>query len=335
MTSIISACSSILFALWIRNAWALIYGQLVSVLAGVSFSYLLQPFRPRLCLDRDAARRAFSFGKYAVLISILNYTMATADNILLGRLFGALVLGTYVIACNLAALPMHALWVIVANVTWSAYAEISVGETSRLARAFVRVLSSASTLLAIMTCMLMLFGGEIVTLLYGQKWAAAGTPLRILSLVVFCRGLTLLITPLIRHLRGMSSDAGIKVLEAAIFFALLYPLARSYGPAGAASALAIVYFITMVNRVRLVLSLLPEASGIIIRTLLSAIAAVMLGAALGASVIYAVEGMLPRLLFGGAVVLIVVGTSMLVLSPQLREELSQIYRQAVTPGLNL
>jgi lipopolysaccharide exporter len=324
-TSAISAVASVALALWARNVWALIGGQLMSVVAGVAFSYALHPYRPRLAFDKEAARRALDIGKYAVLITVLNYLMTTADNILIGKLFGAVILGTYVIAYNLAALPMHALWVVVANVTWSAYAELSGGDVGRLERAFVRVLAAGSTLLAVAASLLMLLGGEIVVLLYGSKWVAAGTLLRLLSPFVFFRGLTLLISPLVRSTRGMASDAGIKAVEAAIFFALLYPLASKYGAAGAACALSVVYFITLVNRVRLVLSLLPGASGIILRTILSAVAAVGLGVALGASAMSAIEGVVPRLIWGGAVVSTVVVTSMLALSPQLRAEISQIF----------
>ncbi len=324
-TNILSESVLIALTLWIRNVWSLVVGQLVSALIGVVSSYIAHPYRPRLSLDKEAAIRAFSFGKYAVLGGIVYYAMTTTDNILIGKLFGVAVLGTYVIAYNMASLPVYILGVIVANVTWPAYAEISGGKSQQLGGAFVRVLACASTLLAMATALLMLLGDEIVILFYGAQWRDAGTALRVLSLLVFCRGHAALITPLIRNARGMASEARIKVVEAGIFLALLYPFTSRYGAAGAAGVGSIAYLVTMINRVRFAQRLLPQSSKSILSILLSAAAATGLGVVLGASAIFAIDGVVVRLLLGGGVVSIVVWGSMLSLSPHLRAELLQIY----------
>ena len=251
--------------------------------------------------------------------------MTTTDNVLIGKLFGAVVLGTYVIAYNVASLPVYIMGVIVANVTWPAYAEISEERGQQPGGAFIRVLACASTLLAIATALLMLLGDEIVILFYGEKWRAAGTALRILSMLVFCRGHAALITPLIRNARGMASEARIKVVEAAIFLALLYPFTSRYSAAGAAGVGAFAYLVTMTNRVRFARRILPQSSSAILNVILSAAAATGLSVLLGAVVILAIEGVLARVLFGGVTVFIAASATMLSLSPQLRGELSQIY----------
>jgi O-antigen/teichoic acid export membrane protein len=324
-TNILSDAVLIALALWIRNVWVLVIGQLVTALVGMALSYVAHPYRPRPALDKEAAMRAFGFGKYAVLGGVVYYVMTMTDNILIGKLFGVAVLGTYVIAYNLASLPVYVLGVIVANVTWPAYAEISGGNNRQLGGAFIRVLACASALLAMATALLMLLGDEIVTLFYGDQWKAAGTALRILSLLVFCRGHAALITPLIRNARGMASEARIKVVEAGIFLALLYPFTSRYGAAGAAGVGAVAYLITMINRVRFAQILLPHASKTILRILLSATTATGLGLVLGAAAIFAVKGVIARLLLGGAVVSIVVWAAMLSLSPPLRSEFLEIY----------
>lgn len=324
-TNLLTAIATIALVLWTRNVWALVFSQLVSALISVALSYVFHPYRPRPFLDKVSLRLALSFGKYAFLFGVLNYVMMMADNVLLGRLYSAAILGTYVIAYNLAVLPLHGVGNAIVNVTFPAYAEIAGGEIKRLERAFVRVFVSSSTLLALTTALLLLLGDEIVVFLYGNKWATAGTILRILAILVFCKGHAILVSPLVISMRGIAPDAKIKLFEAAIFLALLYPLTSRYGAVGAAWAGAIAFFVMMVNRLRVAASLLPDIAGNLLRTVLSAGVACALGIALGTLALHTVASVLGRLLLGGSVIAIVVTGVMLALSPQLRVELGRAF----------
>jgi lipopolysaccharide exporter len=324
-TNFLTAATTIVLVVWTRNVWALVLSQLVAAVIAVLLSYMFHPYRPRLGLDKEAFHLALTFGKYAVLIGVLGYVMQMADNILLGRLFNAAVLGTYVVAYNLAALPIHGIANVIVSVTFPAYAEISSAETRRLENAFVRVFTTSALLLALTTALLMLLGDEIVILLYGAKWAAAGTTLRILSLLVFCRGFAVLISPLLVSIRGNAPDAKIKLVEAAIFLTLLYPLTSKFGAVGAAWAGTIAFFITMINRLYFAAALLPNTSKTILRTLLCSVVASGAGIVLGTLAIQRAETVAGRLSVGGSVIAIVVTGVMLVLSPELRVELLRLF----------
>jgi O-antigen/teichoic acid export membrane protein len=361
-TTFLTAATTIALVVWTRNVWALALSQLAAAVIAVLLSYRLHPYRPRLSLDRDALALALTFGKYALLMGVLGYVMQMADNILLGKLYSAAVLGTYVIAYNLAVLPLHGIATAIVNVTFPAYAEISGGTSTvreapygemttvqeclpvtehlrrglppplangagsqRLERAFVRVFATSSTLLALTTALLLLLGEEIVVFLYGPKWAAAGTILRVLAVLVFCKGHAILVSPLVISMRGLAPDAKIKLFEAAIFLALLYPLTSRFGALGAAGAGAIAFFITMINRLRVASSLLPNISKTLIRTVLSSVVACALGTALSAFAILLVKSVIGRLLIGGSVIALVVTGVMLVLSPQVRAESSRLF----------
>jgi O-antigen/teichoic acid export membrane protein len=333
-TNFLTAATTIALVVWTRNVWALVLSQLLAAAIGVVLSYIFHPYRPRLAFDKAAFSLALHFGKYALLIGVLGYIMQMADNILLGRLFNAAVLGTYVIAYNLATLPIHGIANVIVNVTFPAYAEISSGEMKRLENAFVRVFTTSLLLLALTTALLLLLGDEIVVLLYGAIWAAAGTILRILSLLVFCRGCSVLISPLLVSIRGIAPDAKIKLAEAAIFLAVLYPLTSRFGAVGAAWAGAIAFFIAMLNRLYSASNLLPDISRTILRTLAGSVVATGAGIALGALAIFSLEQIAARLLIGGGMITIGVTGMMLALSPHLRAEFSRLLSalQARLPG---
>ena len=354
-TNLLTAIATVALVLGTRSVWALVLSQLVSALIAVILSYVFHPYRPHPRLDRSSLRLVLSFGKYAFLMGVLGYVMMMADNILLGKLYSATILGTYVIAYNLAVLPLHGISTVIVGVTFPAYAEISGGSPTvverlsetqplltqkfpvfitggadirRLERAFVRVFASSSTLLALSTALLLLLGKEIVVFLYGAKWAAAGTILRLLALLVFCKGHATLVSPLLISMRGIAPDAKIKLFEAAIFLVLLYPLASRYGAVGAAASGAIAFLVMMINRLRVAASLLPSISRILLRTVLSSVLASALGTASGALAILSVESVVGRLLLGGSVIAIMVPGVMLVLLPQLRTELLRLFSYA-------
>jgi lipopolysaccharide exporter len=329
-TNLLTAIATIALVLWTRNVWALVLSQLVSAFIGVALSYGFHPYRARLRLDKSSLSVALEFGKYAFVMGVLGYVMSMADNVLIGRLYSAALLGTYVIAYNLAVLPLHGVGSAIVNVTFPAYAEIAGGETKRIESAFVRVFVVSSMLLTLTTALLLLLGEEIVVFLYGSKWRAAGTILRILALLVFCKGHAMLVSPLVVSIRGIAPDAKFKLFEAVTFLALLYPLTTKYGVRGAAWAGASAFFLMMINRLRAAAALLPNISNTILRTVLSASLACALGVALGALVIRPMESVPARLLLGGFVIAIVVSGVMLALSSQLRAELSRVSKHSST-----
>jgi O-antigen/teichoic acid export membrane protein len=349
-TNFLTLVTTIVLVVWTRNVWALVLSQLGAAVIGVVLSYLFHPFRPRLAFDKSAFRLTLSFGKYAILLGTLGYVMQMADNVLIGRLFNAAVLGTYVIAYNLATLPIHGLLSVIGTVTFPAYAEIAGGsdtseatlevesslrsgllpsppareDSKRLEQAFVRVFAISLLLLALTTALLLLLGDEIVVLLYGAKWATAGTILRILSLLVFCRGCSVLVSPLLVSIRGIAPDAKVKLVEATIFLVLLYPLTSRFGARGAAWAGAIAFFVTMINRVYFATTLLPDIAPTIRRTILCSVIATAVGIAFGALAVVNIENVVARLLVGGGVIGIAVTRVMLGLLPQLRKEARQL-----------
>ena len=326
--NLVSVVTSIVLVVLTRNVWALVLSLLITAIVGAVLSYFVHPFRPRLALQRKALNVVLSFGKYAVLIAVLGYIMQMADNVLLGRMYHAAILGAYVIAYNLAVLPIFAIGNIIVNVTFPAYTEIASSESSRLESAFLRVFAAGVTLLALITTLLLLLPAEIIAVLCGPKWSAAASTLRILSLLVFCRGCAALVSPLLVSIRGLAPDARIKLLEAAIFLGLLFPLTIRFGAAGAAWAGGLAYFVSMINRLYFVTKLLPNISKKIVQITTYGMLISMLAAATGVLVIGNLESLLPRIITGSLVAIIVVGGMMVVLSADLRAELMRLVSTA-------
>jgi O-antigen/teichoic acid export membrane protein len=307
-------------AWWTRDVRALVLSQALNAVTLVVLSYLFTPYRPRFALDPLLFRQAFRFGKYLFLIGVTTYVMTTADNIVVGRMLGASVLGAYLIAYTIANMCLVFVRDVIGRVMFPAYAELARDGGDRIEGAVVRVFAVGSALLVLMAAPMGLLSNEFILLLYGAKWSASGPLLRVLTLVGFFHGLTQMVSALLIGLNRPELDARAKLAEAAVFVLLLTPLTARYGAAGAAWAGVAVYAFAFLVRYGFTARLIPGAFGKIPRTILAALLAGVSGMAAGAGVLRLLSSVPLRLLLGGSVTAAVTLLAMLALSPGLRAE---------------
>jgi len=320
----VNTAITILLAFWTRNVWALVLGQLLSTVGTALLSYLFYPYRPRFAFDRSAFRQSFLFGKYIFIIGVMTYLTTNADNIVVGKLRGTSVLGTYLVAYSLASLPVNVLVNTLTKVMFPAYAELGRDRRDRLDSAVLRAFSLTSALLILVTVPVGLLSNEIVQLFYGPRWAAAGQLVRILILMGLFRGLTQMISPLIIGLSRPELDARAKVIEAVLFVAMLYPLTARYGAAGAAWAGVLIYFLTFMVRLWFCKGLVPETFRKVPGLLLSAALAGIGGAAAGGLVLSVAASPMARLLLGSSVTMVSSLFLLLLTNGRLRREATEV-----------
>ena len=331
LTNLSSTLAAVGIALfWSRDVWALVLGQIASAVAGVALSYALDPYRPRPRLDRRALREALGFGKHVFVVGVAAYVTTTADNVVVGKSLGAAALGLYVLAYNLATIPVGVA-ARVGGTLIPAYVEAGAQERGgqqaggqqvgeRVERGFARAFAAAAALLAVVSALLLLLADEVVMLLYGAKWSGAAPALRVLSVVCFCRGLMQVAAPLVLSARGPAPEARAKVFESLFFLAILYPLTRAYGLVGAASAGALVYVPTLFVRLRLVRLVSRRAHAEAVGALVRSLAAGAVGTALGALALRLFDAPLPRAAAGASAATVTILLLLLATQPALRAE---------------
>jgi O-antigen/teichoic acid export membrane protein len=319
--NVLSTLLAIGLAYWTRSVWALVLTQILSALLSVFLSYAFHSYRPRFEFDREAFRRAFEFGKFVFVISVAGYVTTMVDNVLVGRLLGAAALGIYVLAYNLASLPIGIISGVLGSVSLSAYSELATRELHLLEGAFERLVTLSAAILIVMVVPVVILADELISVLYGAKWAAAAPVLRILMFVAFCRGLLQVVAPLLMSVKGPRPEATAKTWEAIIFVILLYPMTVNYGLTGAAWVGSFVYVITLINRFRLLREFTPAAALRLPRIIWSTLFAGAIGVGSGALVLMFLEGVIVRLAVGGLVSTSVTALVLLLLLPALRSEL--------------
>jgi lipopolysaccharide exporter len=158
-------------AAWLlQSYWALVLGTAVSKLMRLQMTYYIHPYRPRLSLLRWRDLIGFSFWIWAG--SLASLVWDRSDLFILGPVFGAADLGLYMLAAEIAVMPITELVAPAASALFAGFALVQNKGTDTTGIA----LSIASTLLLLVAPLAIgvsATSGYIVLALLGPKWAAA------------------------------------------------------------------------------------------------------------------------------------------------------------------
>ena len=162
--------TTIACALAWQSYWALMAGIVVSNVARVAMSYQMHPFRPRLRLARWQELARFSFWTWATAAVALVWERW--DPFVLGPPFGPAKLGMYLLAMEVALLPVTEVISPAADALFSAFSRAQKDGESSLHHApemaGILTLGLAPAVLSISAA-----SGPVVEVLLGAKWVEA------------------------------------------------------------------------------------------------------------------------------------------------------------------
>lgn len=166
---------------WALVAMTVTEGVVATALAW-GFAVRAGAWRPRLGVDRDAARDLASFGATVTGGRFLGFAQANLDNMIVGRYLGAAPLGVYAVAYRTVLLPITKMSEIMGATAFAAFAGVQ-HDLTRL-RSGVR----QANLYVAIVCLPVTTGMAItasiaVPLVFGERWATAGTVVALLALV--------------------------------------------------------------------------------------------------------------------------------------------------------
>jgi O-antigen/teichoic acid export membrane protein len=235
---VLSTVISLGLAYWLRDVWALVYAQLASSVISVVLSYVMVPGRPRFRFDRDIARELFSYGKFMTGLAVVVFLTNQLDSALIGKLLGMEALGFYTVAYTLANLPSTNLSKVVAKVLFPMFSKLQA-DPPQLRVEYLRGVRLVVAVVVPISVAIVVLAHDIVTALYGAKWAAAAVPLQILAVFGCFQALWVLNGYLYNAIGKPHIDFYMNTSRLVLVLGLLYPLTLSYGLAGASAAVAI------------------------------------------------------------------------------------------------
>jgi O-antigen/teichoic acid export membrane protein len=169
---------TISLALAFQNYWALLAGTLVAKLTRLAMTYIVHPYRPSFRLAGWRELAAFSFWTWAT--SLASLVWDRCDPFILGPVLGANRLGMYLLALEIASLPMSELIAPVADALFAGFSSAQHKGGSSLHHAP----TVAALLLAVLAPLVLILScasGDITAVLLGPKWQEAQPLIAILT----------------------------------------------------------------------------------------------------------------------------------------------------------
>lgn len=207
------------------GVWSLIVAQLVQAVV-TSIVAIVQVGRPLRLRFRPRARSLFAFGGTSLLGNLGSWILATADAALVGRMAGAVPLGLYNRAQNLASTPAGAaisgLQVVVLGMAARAQANPEQLRRVLLSGIALVLLLVAPVLLAV-ACV----PHTVILAVFGPQWAAAAPLLKPLALAMIVHSLVAILGPVLVGAGLVRREAALQWVTVLIMLPLLLLASRS------------------------------------------------------------------------------------------------------------
>jgi O-antigen/teichoic acid export membrane protein len=284
--------------------WALAAMTVSLPVTGTLGLWLVAAWVPGKPRRRIGIRSMMRFGGTVTLNSLIVYVASNFEKVLLGRFWGAEVLGLYGRAYQLNRIPTDNLNSAVGEVAFSALSRIQ-DDPCRLKRYFLKGYSLVLALTLPITITCALFAEDLIFVLLGPKWKEAAGIFRLLAP-------TILIFAIANPLGWLLNSIGMvgRALKISLVMAPLmigsYIIGLPYGPRGVAFAYSAIMTLCVVPLVAWVVRgtviSLYDVLLAVGRPMISGVAAAAL--TLGLQLSYGqFLSPLPRLLLGVALVL--------------------------------
>jgi lipopolysaccharide exporter len=269
-------------AYYLRSLWALVIGQILTSTLRLVLSYVIVPGRARLRFDPTIARELFRYGRFITGLTMVLFLTAEIGNMVVGKILDVHQLGYYTMAFTLANLPATHIAKIASSVIFPAYSTLQK-DPIKIRLAFLTVLRVVAGLAFPAAAGLAALAPEIVTIVYGPKWAPAVNALRILALFGAARAVGMLGGYLYNAIGKPNISFYITATKLAVILAVIYPATATYGLEGAAYAAALPQVIGDTIALVIVRGEIGLSLGVIFRALGRVLAgcAVMVAAVLG------------------------------------------------------
>lgn len=158
-------------AAWLMHSyWALMVGITVSKLSRLVMTYWVHPYRASLTLSHWRDLVGFSFWTWAASLAALVWQRS--DPFILGRIVGAAELGVYLLAAEIAVLPITEL---VAPASRALFSGLSLAQNQGTDTVSIApsVISTMMLVVMPLTIGVSATSGYVTAALLGPKWAAA------------------------------------------------------------------------------------------------------------------------------------------------------------------
>ena len=180
---VISMLISIIWAWYSPTIWALIGGNLVSILLMTLLTHHLNPEEPNhFDWNQEVFAEITSFSKWVFLSTAMTFLASQVDRVILGQFFSLKVLGVYVIAFAFADIPRELSQKVSIKVIFPAISQLLDLPRKKLRKKILSKRWNILIFLALLVTVLVSCGDLVIVSFYDSRYEQAAWMLPILAL---------------------------------------------------------------------------------------------------------------------------------------------------------
>ncbi|MFH1719650.1 MAG: lipopolysaccharide biosynthesis protein [Planctomycetota bacterium] len=173
LAGIIAACYGLRY-------WALVIMHLANPIMRVAVTWIICPWRPGMPVRRSGVREMLAFGGHLTGFNLLNYFARNADNLLIGKFWGAGQLGLYSKAYGLLMLPIGQITAPISAVAVPTLSRLQ-DDPERYRRYYYRAISTIAFITMPLVAMLAALSHEVIMIVLGHQWVGASPIFKVLA----------------------------------------------------------------------------------------------------------------------------------------------------------
>jgi O-antigen/teichoic acid export membrane protein len=189
LASVVGAVAAIAVAAAGGGVWALVTQNLVGSLVGVVVIWSATAWRPRLRVDRAAARELLGFGTKILGINCLTYVNEQGSALIIGGFAGKADLGLYTVGSRLQRLVLDLFTSVISAVGLTAFSRLQ-DDRDRQRRAFLTAVRITGALTMPVLLTMAATAPVLLPFVFGEKWSGAVVVLQLLCVAGVVTGAT-------------------------------------------------------------------------------------------------------------------------------------------------
>jgi len=236
LIKISSFCLTIPLAWYWQSYHALLAGMFFGNFTSFILSYVMQNYRPKLCLTEW--RDLLGFSSWLLFNNILFFINNHSQNFILGKLSGASVLGLYSISNEVATMTTNEIVAPINAAAYPGYAKIA-HDKEQLKQSYLKVLSSIIIIAVPSAIGIAAIAPVFVPVLLGDQWLEAIPVIQLIALGSIMTSINTNSGYVYLALAKQKITTILMCIRTVIFLPLLYYFSAKDGAVGAALAMFI------------------------------------------------------------------------------------------------
>jgi len=233
-------------AIILKSVWALVFGLLAGNIVRFFVGYLIHPYRPRLNFDFDKTRELFGFGKWILGSSILVFLITQGDDIFVGKLLGATMLGFYQMAYRISNAPATEITHVISQVTFPAYSKLQ-DNIPKLREAYLKTLQLTAFISIPLAGGIFILAPDFTKIFLGEQWMPMVPAMQVLALEGLLRSIAATTGPVFQATGKPRIDTRWQLVRLAVLTASIYPLTIRWGILGTSIAVFLSILVSTVG----------------------------------------------------------------------------------------